>query len=104
MALETQAGFKFIGHQLEVGRLLEWDELLDEGDRLRRPVGPMVAAGEPGGEMGAFAKEASAEPVKMGATDLELEGRVSDVDQTLIELLKDLLEKQVGDTFGELPF
>jgi len=44
MALETEAGFKFVGHQLEVGRLLERKELLDEGDGLRRPVRPMVAA------------------------------------------------------------
>ena len=54
--------------------------------------------------MGAFAEEAGAEPVKMGATDLELEGRIRDVDQPLIELLKDLLEKQVGEAFGELLF
>ena len=44
MALETEAGFQFVGHQLEVGRLLERDELFDEGDRFRRPVWPMVAA------------------------------------------------------------
>ena len=44
MALETEAGFQFVGHQLEVGRLLERKELLDEGDGLRRPVRPMVAA------------------------------------------------------------
>lgn len=54
--------------------------------------------------MGAFSEEAGAEPVKMGAADLELEGGVSDVNQPLIELLKDLLEKQVGDAFGELLF
>ena len=44
MALETEAGFQFVGHQLEIGRLVERDELLDEGDGFRRPVGPMVAA------------------------------------------------------------
>ena len=32
MALETEAGFEFVGHQLEVGWLLERDELLEEGD------------------------------------------------------------------------
>jgi hypothetical protein len=40
----------------------------------------------------------------VGATDLELEGGISDVDQPLIELLQDLLEKQVGKTFGDLLF
>jgi len=104
VALEAEAGFQFVRHQLEVGRLVQREELLEEGDGFRRPVGPMVAAGEPGGKVGAFAEEAGAEPVKMGATDLELEGRIRDVDQPLIELLKDLLEKQVGEAFGELLF
>ena len=31
MALETGAGFQFVGHQLEVGRFLERNELLEEG-------------------------------------------------------------------------
>jgi hypothetical protein len=44
MALETEAGFQFVGNQLEVGRLLERDELLEEGDGFRRPVRPMIAA------------------------------------------------------------
>ena len=104
MALETEAGFQFVGHQLEVGRLLERDELLEEGDGFRRPVRPMVAAGEFGGEVGAFSEEAGAEPVKVGAADLELEGGISDVDQPLIELLEDLLEKQVGEACGDLLF
>src|SRR5579862_9576026 len=104
MALETEAGFQFVGHQLEVGRLLEREELLDEGDGFRRPVRPMVAAGELGGEVGAFSEEAGAEPVKLGAADLELEGGISDVDQPLVELLEDLLEKQVGEAFGDLLF
>jgi hypothetical protein len=32
MALETEAGFQFVGHQLKVGRLLEREELFEEGD------------------------------------------------------------------------
>ena len=44
VAFEAQACFQFIGHELKVGRLLEREELLEEGDGLRRPVGPMVAA------------------------------------------------------------
>ena len=87
MAFETQAGFQFVGQQLKVGRFLEWDELLEEGDDFRGPVGPMVAAGELGEELRAFPEEAGAESVKLGASDLELEGRLSDVDQPLIELL-----------------
>jgi len=54
--------------------------------------------------VGAFSEEASAEPVKVGPANLELEGGISDVDQPLIELLEDLLEKQVGETFCDLLF
>ena len=54
--------------------------------------------------MGAFCEETGAEAVKVGATDLELEGGIRAVDQPLIELLEDLLQKQVGEAFGELFF
>ena len=37
MALKTETDFQFVGHQLEVGRLLERNELLDKGDGFRRP-------------------------------------------------------------------
>lgn len=104
MALETKAGFQFVGHELEVGRLLQREERFEEGDGFRRPVGPMVAARELGGEVGALTEEAGAEPVKVGATDLELDGGVCAVDHPVIELLEDLLEKQVGEAFGELLF
>jgi len=53
VAFEAEAGFQFVGHELEVGRLLEGDELLDEGEGFGRPVWPMVAAGEFGGEFSA---------------------------------------------------
>lgn len=104
VALEAKAGFQFVGHELEVGRLLQREELFEEGDGFRRPVGPMVAARELGGEVRAFCEEAGAEAVKVGATDLELEGSLSDIDQPVIELLEDLLEKQVGEAFSELLF
>jgi len=104
MALEPEAGFQFVGHELEVGGLLERQELLEKDPGFGRPVGPMIAAGELGGEVGAFPEEAGAQSVKLGATDLELEGGIRAVDQPLIELLKDLLEKQVGEAFGELRF
>ena len=37
MAFETEAGFQFVGHELEVGRLLERNELLEEGNGFGRP-------------------------------------------------------------------
>ena len=67
VAFETEAVFQFVGHELEVGRLLKRQELLEEGDDLGRPVRPMVAAGKLGGKLRAFLEEAGAESVKMGA-------------------------------------
>ena len=89
---------------MEVGRFLEREELLEKGNGLRRPVRPMVAAGEFGGELGAISQESGAQPVKVGAADLQLEGGIGDVDQPFIELLEDLLEEQVGEAFGDLFF
>ena len=40
----------------------------------------------------------------MGATDLEVVGAIIGIDRPLIELLEDLLEKQMGEAFGELLF
>jgi hypothetical protein len=40
----------------------------------------------------------------VGAADVELEGGIRDVDEPLIELLEDLLDKQVGEAFGDLLF
>jgi hypothetical protein len=104
MALEPEAGFQFVGHQLEIRRPLEGEKLLEKGDDFGRPVGPMVATGKLGGEAGTFSEKSGAEPINMGAADLELEGGISEVDEPLIKLLKDLLEKQVGEAFGELLF
>jgi hypothetical protein len=64
----------------------------------------MVAAGEFGGEAGAFLEEAGAEPVKMGAADLEVVGGIRGVNLTLVELPQDLLEKRIGQAFCDLLF
>ena len=39
----------------------------------------------------------------MGATDLEVVSAIIGINR-LIELLEDLLEEQIGEAFGELPF
>ena len=46
----------------------------------------MVATGELGGEPGAFLEESGAEPVKVGAANLEVVGGISGINMTLIEL------------------
>jgi hypothetical protein len=62
----------------------------------------MVATGELGGELGAVLQPAGAEPVKVGVADLEQEGGFSNVNSSFVKLLEDLLEKQVGEAFGDL--
>ena len=60
MAIESESGCQFIGHQLEVGRPVERKELLEEGNGLGWPIRPMIAAGEFGGELRAFLEESGA--------------------------------------------
>lgn len=95
VALETEAGFQFIGHELKIGWLLKSEEILEEPNGFGRPVRPMVATRETGGEPGALLEETCAEPVKVGAADLEVKAGISGVDMTLVELPQDLLEKRV---------
>jgi hypothetical protein len=64
----------------------------------------MVATGEVGGEPGALLEEAGAEPVKVSAADLEVQAGISGVNLTLVELPQYLLEKRVGQAFGDLLF
>ena len=104
VALEAEAGFQFVGDELEVGRFLQGQELLEKGDGLGRPVRPMIATRELGGEPRAFLEEAGAEPVKMRAADLEMVGGIRSVNHTLVELPEDLLEKQIGEAFADLLF
>jgi hypothetical protein len=40
----------------------------------------------------------------MSAADLEVTSGISGVNGPLIELMDDLLEKQIGEAFGELLF
>jgi hypothetical protein len=93
VALETQAGFQFVGHELEVGWFLKGQELFEESDGLRGPLRPMVAARELDCEPGAFLEEACAEPVKVSAADLEVVGGICSANITLVELPEYLLEK-----------
>ena len=64
----------------------------------------MVAARKLGGELRVFLEEAGAEPVKVGAADLEMVAGLSRVNLTLVELTEYLLEKQVGEAFADLLF
>jgi hypothetical protein len=64
----------------------------------------MVATRELGGEPGAFLEEAGAEPVKVGAADLEVVGGIDCVNLTLVELPEYLLKKQMVQAACDLLF
>jgi hypothetical protein len=51
MALETEADGQFVGCQLEVGRFLQRDKLLEELTGIRWPIRPVAATGELGAEL-----------------------------------------------------
>jgi hypothetical protein len=51
-----------------------------------------------------FPEKAGAEPVKMGAADLEVVGGIRGINSTLVKLTEDSLEEQVGETFCDLLF
>ena len=104
VAFETEAGFQFIGHELEVGRFLKRQERFEESEGLRGPLRPMVTARVCGDKPGALLEEAGAKPVKMSAADLEMVGGICRVDLTLVELPEYLLEKKVGEAFADLLF
>ena len=63
----VRSGLQFVRHQLEVGQLVQREDLLDEDDGFWRPVRPMAAAGERGTESGGFIEETGAQPVQVGA-------------------------------------
>ena len=104
MALEVEAGCQFIGGQLEVGRLLKRNEILEELDGHRWPVWPMVPTRESGTELGALSQPAGAQSVKMCATDLEMVGSIRSIDLPFVELLEDLLKERIGEASGQLFF
>ena len=102
VALETEACFQFISHELKVGRLLQRQELLDESNGFQGPVRPMIPTRELGSEPRALLEEAGAEPVKVGAADLEVISGICGVNPALVELPENLLKKRVGQAFGDL--
>src|SRR5277367_6102772 len=104
VALEAEADFEFIGDQLEVGRFLQRDEVLEELAGLWRPIGPVISTGNLGAESRAAPQPARAEAIEVSAADLERVGRVGPVDFPCIELLEDLVKKGCGKAFGQLFF
>ena len=54
MTFETEADCQFIGHQLEVGWLLQRDKLFEELVGFRRPMWPVSAPGKVGAERSAI--------------------------------------------------
>ena len=80
VALETEACFQFIGHELKVGRFLQRDKILQELAGCWRPIWPVTTPGEPGAERRAVLQPAGAQPVKVRLADLEVLGGFGAVD------------------------
>jgi len=95
VAVEIEAGGQLIRHEWKLGGRCRGRNFLEKLDGLGRPVWPVVAARELGGESGAILEEAGAEPVQVSATDLEVVGGVRDVNDPFIKLLEDELEKRL---------
>ncbi len=104
MALKAEAGSQFIGHQLKIGRLLQWDKLFEELAGFRWPIWPVVAARELGAERRTVLEPVRAQAVKMRLADLEVVGRFGAINQTVVKLLEYELEKWSGQAFGQLFF
>lgn len=104
MALETEAAGQFIGRELKVGRFLQRDKLFEELAGLGRPIRPVAAAGEMGAELRSVLEPAGAQSIKVRAADLEMERSLRAVDLAVVKLLKDVLEKGVGQAFSQLFF
>jgi hypothetical protein len=83
---------------------LQGDKILEELGGLWRPIGPVASAREGGTELGGVSQPAGAEAIKMGAANLKKLGSFAGVDLLLVKLMKDLLEKGIGEAFGELLF
>src|SRR5580658_11106123 len=104
MALETEAEGQFSGGQLEVGRFLQGDKVFEELTGLRWPIWPVVATGELSAELSPALQPGGAESIKVGATDLEVVASFRAIDLPAVKLLEDVLEKGVGEAFGQLFF
>lgn len=53
MAFKTKTNFQFIGDELEVGGVLQWDKVLEKLADFRWPGWPMIPTGKFGTELGA---------------------------------------------------
>ena len=104
VALESEAGGEFVGHELIVGGALEWEEGLQELLDLGGPGGAMAASREVEGEGGGLPKPGGAQAKEVRpANAQELSGGVR-VQIAAIKSVERLVEKLYGETFGELMF
>ena len=104
VAFETKADIQFIGDELEVGRSLEGDELIEEAGNRLWPHRTMITAGRLGVELGAFAQPPGAETVEVGATYTQLLRGIRGIDASVVKLLEDALHEGTGEAFGQLLF
>lgn len=94
MPLKPKANIQFIRDKLEIGRVLQRNKIPQELADLRRPIWPMVPAGEFGAELGAVLKPESSESVKVSAADLQLLGGFEGINLAFVELAEDLQQER----------
>ena len=104
MAFKTKADVQFIGDELEIGRVLQRNKVLEELADLGWPIWPRVSAGEFGAELGTVLQPEGSEPVKVSAADLEMLGGFECIDLALVKLGEDLQEEGSGEAFSQLFF
>ena len=104
VALEAEAERQFIGGQLKVGRFLKRYKIFKKLDGRRRPIGPVVSAGDFGAESGTLFQPTSAQAIQVSMADLEMLGRFWSVDFPAIKQSQDMVRKGRGQAFGQLFF
>ncbi len=104
VALESEAGEKFVSDELVVGRALERQEGFKELLDLGGPDAAVIAAGEVESEGVWFAKPDGPQTKEVSPTDAQELGGGVRVEITAVEGGERLLEELQGETFGKLVF
>ena len=104
VTLETEAPGQLIGDPLKVGRLLPRDKIQQKLAGCRWPDWPMASARRVGTECSAIQEPAGAEAIEVGLADLQVLAGFRPINQPIVKLLENVLEKGAGQAFGQLIF
>jgi hypothetical protein len=91
MAFKVKPASQFTGHQLKIGRFLQWDKSFEEQDHCGGPIWPVATAGELGFKLGPALEPAGAEAIEVGGTDPEGASGFGSIHLAVVELLENVL-------------